>query len=129
MERYERFREEGWKSYEDSAKVISFFRKRKQGEQPVSGKIYTPLNERIPTYDKSYDIQLVIRLMKDKMMTKRLTRTPSGQKKRLTPRKDFLTMKPYDVYDWVSLINEVRNAIRDGEDSILLSNQEIKMIS
>lgn len=129
MERYEDFRENGWRSYEDCAKVISFFLKRKSGEQPVSGKVHVPVEAPVVSYDKSYELSLVIRLVKDKMMTKRLTRTPSGQKKRLTMRKEFLSMKPYEIYDWVSLINEIRNALRDGEDSILLSNQEIKMIS
>ena len=105
--------------------IISFFCKRKNGQKENSYVEYKPSIER---YDKSYDINLVIALMKNKMLLKEATRLPSGNKKRVKMRKSFLEMKEYEKYTWISLQESVRYAVRNGEDTILLSNKEIRLI-
>ena len=131
MERYETFRQEGWKSLpEGNAKVISYFVKRNSTDPPVTVREHKPTVEAlVKPYDRLYDITLVIRLMKDKMFTQKLTRVSKGVKRRITLRKDFLAMKPWDVYDWVSLQEEVRFAVRNDIDEILLCKKEVDMIS
>lgn len=128
MERYEKFRDGGWRSYEDCAKVISFFRKRKSGDQPVTGKVYVPTETRETLYDKSYCVNLTTRLIKQKLFTKALTRCKDGVKRRVTYRKDYLAMPEYNKYTWISLLETVRNAIRDGDEMVLLSNEEVKLL-
>lgn len=129
MEQYERFRKEGWRSYEDGAKVVSYFipKSRNNVDIKTTG-VKIPVNRPQSVCEKPYDLTLVIRLMKDKMFTKKLTRTPSGTKKRLTPRRSFLDMKEYDKYTWISLMEEVRYCSRNGEDVILLSKDEISLL-
>ena len=127
---YERRRDLLWRDIKDQddlgyPNIISFFCKRKQGQKENSYVEYKPSIER---YDKSYDINLVIALMKNKMLLKEATRLPSGSKKRVKMRKSFLEMKEYEKYTWISLQESVRYAVRNGEETILLSNKEIKIL-
>ena len=128
---YEWRRECLWRDVSDQddegyANIISFFCKRSAQEKQQYSSVEFKPHETL--YNKSYDVQLVIRLIRDKMMTKKLTRCPDGVKRRLTMRKEFLAMKPYEVYPWVSLQEEVRYAVRNNEESILLSYEEERMI-
>lgn len=127
---YERRRELLWRDVKEKddlgyPNIINYFCKRKQNHKENS---YVEFKPPVEHYDKSYDLSLVIRLMGDKILLKKRTKLPSGAKKRITPRKDFLNMKEYEKYAWISLINEVRYATLNGEGTILLSNKEIKLI-
>lgn len=126
MQQYEQFREHGWKSYDDCAKVFSFFRKTKPNEPLVDLSLKTlPSKWEQPTIKCS--LELVIHLMRETMFTKRVS-TVNGRKIRKTYRKKFLDMKEYDIYTWVSLIEDVRFASRNNENFIYLSPKEKKLI-
>ncbi|AUR92296.1 hypothetical protein NVP1170O_183 [Vibrio phage 1.170.O._10N.261.52.C3] len=111
---YERFREEGWKSYEDCAKVISYFCPRKSSESEVSGKEMTLRQE---SFWKDVDIHKAFRAYKSCMATQ----------KGLT-RKKMLSLKPHETYAWSALLEYLRVSWREGEKVVTLSSREFEML-
>lgn len=111
----------------DYPNIISFFCKRSPNDkQEYTSTVFKPTE---PSYDKSYELSLVIRLVKEKVFQKRLKTVSKGIKKRVIPKKSFIDMKEYEIYDWVSLMTEIRYCVLNNEETILLSNKEIAMIS
>ena len=102
---------------------ISFFVKKSGNE--VTGKVMEVYEE---NFDKVYDTNTVVRMITNTMFTKKLTKLKSGKKKRLTPTQKFINMPPWDEYTWVSLIEEVRYAVLNNIDTVLLSNKELKLL-
>ena len=107
------------------ANIISFFCKTTGHQPEVTGKV---MQIREEEFDKSYDLQTVIRMMTNVMFTKKVTKLKSGKKKRVTMTKKFLDMKAYDTYTWASLIEEVRYCVLNEEDTILLSYKELQLL-
>ncbi len=110
--------------------ILHPFVKRTERENRAQ-TLYTNKVKQVPetAYDKSYQLSLVVRLMKERMFTKKLTRCSDGTKRRLTPRKEYLNMAPHEEILWISLQEEVRFASRNGEERILLSYQEERLIN
>lgn len=106
-------------------KVISFFCKRLNNQPEISGKV---MQIREEVFDKVFDTKTVVRMITNVMFTKKLTKLKSGKKKRLTPTKKFLDTPEYDHYSWVALIETVRYAVLNDEDTVLLSNKELKLL-
>lgn len=112
--KYEKFREEGWKSYEDCANVVSYFCPCRENEVEVSGKI-----KQLPEicFDKQVDIRQAFDMIKTQMMTKQ------GKL-----RKKMVDIPEWEVYAWGSLLHELRRAWQDGESMVFLSWKELKML-
>lgn len=102
---------------------ISYFVKKSGNE--VTGKIMQVYEE---NFDKVYDTDTVVRMITNVMFTKKLTKLKSGKKKRLTPTQKFINMPTWEEYIWVSLIEEVRYAVLNNIDTVLLSNKELKLL-
>lgn len=68
MERYENFRENGWKSYEDGANVISFFVKRESNQPAISGIEFKPPETH---FKHVFSVSGAITLLEYKMRYKR----------------------------------------------------------
>lgn len=102
---------------------ISYFVKKSGND--VTGKVMQVYDI---DFDKVYDTQTVVRMITNKIMTKKITKLKSGNKKRLTPTQKFITMPPWDEYLWIALIEEVRYAVLNNIDTVLLSNKELKLL-
>ncbi|CAM0063423.1 hypothetical protein VPHK460_0251 [Vibrio phage K460] len=71
-----------------------------------------------------YDLDKAINQMTDKVFTSKLTRG-----RRVTTRKEFLDMKPYEQYDYIALMEYLRQCKREGGyNKCLLSKKEWGMI-
>ncbi len=99
---------------------------RGQSYDIASWNVFKP-----PVYDFEVlmDTKKVMSLLVDKLFTKAKTECRDGKKRRITPRKEFLEMKEYDKYSWISLLDYVRQAKRENAKQVLLSKKEIAMIS
>lgn len=102
---------------------ISYFVKKSGNE--VTGNV---MKVRDIEFDKVYDTQTVVRMITNVMFTKKLTRLKNNKKKRLTPTQKFLNIPPWDEYLWIALIEEVRYAVLNNIDTVLLSNKELKLL-
>ncbi len=132
--KYEKFRDLGWKSYEDGADVISFFC---QHELDLSNKEKdfiadynknklpkgVDINGRVkvvskPDYKVEMPIQEVFSLIKGLMVTK------NG-----TLRKSMDNLKPYEANTLASLLHYVREEWRFGErGNVILTFQEYYLL-
>lgn len=104
---------------------VSFFCKRLNNQPEITGKV---MELREEVFDKVYDTNTVVRMMTNKMFTKKLTKLKNGKKKRVTYLKSFLDMEEYDKYSWISLIETVRYAVLNDEDVVYLRQKEIKLL-
>lgn len=68
MESYEKYREHGWKSYEDGANVISFFCKRESNQPEISGIEFKPPQT---DFKHLFNLSEAITLLEYKMRYKR----------------------------------------------------------
>ncbi|CAL9979558.1 hypothetical protein VPHF99_0241 [Vibrio phage F99] len=88
--------------------------------KPVTGVEFKP-----PESDFTilYDLDKAMSQMTDKVFTSKLTRG-----RRVTARKEFLDMKPYEQYDYIALMEYIRQCIREGSKKCLLSKREWGML-
>lgn len=114
MKDYEKFREEGWKSYEDGAKVISYFCKREANQPEVTGIEFKPPET---VYEQLWDTDKVIALLKDKMLTK------SG-----TVRKKIFDKPEWEMYNYAALFHYLTQAKQEKANKVLLSKKEVAML-
>lgn len=106
---------------ENNHKVYSYFKKQDKGQRvTIKSKVFCP-----PESDFTilYDLDKAIALVQDKIFTKKLTRG-----RRVTMRKDFLDMPPYETYTWLSLMDYLKQCKREGSKKCLLSKKEVAMI-
>ena len=113
-EKYEEFRESGYKSYEDTAKVISYFCKSSEKDPPITGKIF-----KVPeiNFNKNVDINKAFNAIKSRMCTKKGAL-----------RKSFENLPPHEVYDWSALLHYLRKEYKDGKKTVDISYKEYRML-
>lgn len=114
MKDYEKFREEGWKSYEDGAKVISYFCKREANQPEVTGIEFKPPESH---FEQVWETKKVIALLKEKMLTK------SG-----SVRKKILDKPDWELAQYAALYHYLSQAMKEKSNKVLLSKREVVMI-
>lgn len=87
---------------------------------PITGKVFTPPES---DFEVMYDLDKAMSLVVDKLFTKKFTRGV-----RCTPRKEFLEMKEYETYMWISLLDYLRQCKRENSNKCLLSRKEIAIL-
>ena len=112
-----------WKEVSDPddltyPKVISFF--CKQNGFPVSGK---EAKVKETTYPIEMPIKEAFILIQDLMMTKKLTKG-----KRETLRGSMERLQPHETYLLGCLLNHLREAYMDSEESVLLTYKEYYLL-
>ena len=88
--------------------------------KPVTGVEFKP-----PESDFTilYDLDKAMGQVVDRIFTKQVTRS-----RRITMRKEFLDMPPYDTYTWISLLEYLKQCRREGHQKCLLSKKEWGML-
>lgn len=120
------FRENGWKSYEDCADVVTFWCKKSHGQKyDINGKVFKPPETH---FDKVCKVNDAMALLQDKLFTKRLTRTSSGKKVRSTYSKVFLDTPECLYYDYLALMHYFRQVVAEGKETCILSYKEWVML-
>lgn len=100
--------------------VISYFVKRNPNEPEITGKIkLTPETH----YDKVVSTEWAIKAMQDLLFTKKKTKG-----RRITLRKAAEQLKPWEEYNYLALIEYLREAHSGGFKKVLLSWQELKLL-
>lgn len=113
--RLEFFREQGWRSYPDCGKVVTYWCKKTQGQEyEVSGKVMKPPEV---NFDKEVKLSYVIQRLKEGLYTKK------GEL-----RKKYIDFPNYMSYSIESLMLEANRAFLEKEETILLSWQELKLL-
>ena len=102
-----------WETFpEDWVKTYKEGRPRK----PITGVTFKP-----PENDFTilYDVSKATSQLQDKIFTKKLTKG-----RRVTMREGFLEMKSYEQYDYIVLMEYLRQCIREDSKKCLLSKRE-----
>lgn len=102
-------------------KVYSYFFKQDRGQRvTITSKVFQPPEQ---DFTILYDLGKAMGQVVDKIFTTKLTKG-----RRVTMRKDFLDMPPYDTYTWISLLEYLRQCRKEGHTKCLLSKKEYSMI-
>ena len=108
--------------------TISYWLPKTRGQSYdiASWNVFKP-----PVYDFEVlmDTKKAMSLVTDRIFTTTRTMCSDGKKRRITPRKEFLEMKEYDKYSWISLLDYIRQALRENAKQVLLSKKEYSLIA
>lgn len=108
--------------------TISYWMPKTRGQSHdiCSWKVFTPP---VHDFEVLMDTRKAITQMQDKIFTKKRTMCSDGVKRRITVREDFLAMKAYDQYDWIALMDYLRQAKRECSKKVLLTRKEAAIIA
>ncbi len=108
--------------------TISYWLPKTRGQSYdiASWNVFKP-----PVYDFEVlmDTKKVMSQLLDKIFTKAKTECRDGKKRRITPRKEFLEMKEYEQYDFIALMEYVKQCTKEGSKKCLLTRKEAGIIA
>ncbi|CAH9014626.1 conserved hypothetical protein [Vibrio phage 424E50-1] len=99
---------------------------RGQSYDITSWKVFKP-----PVYDFEVlmDTKKAMSLLVDRIFTGTRTVCSDGKKRRITPRKEFLAMKEYEQYDYIAIMEYLKQCTKEGSKKCLLSKKEASIIA
>ena len=119
-----------WKAYDKEEgetggmKLISYFDSPSEIRKMVKGVTGKIMVIAPPNYSIKVNTKEAGKLLTDKMYTAKKDK----KGRRVILRTEFLEMKQYETYDWIVLMNYLRDAIKSDCEFVMLTPKEFAII-